>query len=199
MYVHVRVSVGPDIRRNNCVFNSLLSRWWMIILEMIKRRVSSIRMCACQSNVMLTLTKAVRESDTRVQLRHVRVMCCVFNVYEVSLPLYACISVSASAHHSITVRACVWESVCSHPCVRVWSSQRAVQLWLWLYDGHLEAKLVNGASKPTASRPSPCWVVWVCVCMCVRLQQGLRYIWPAVLPQTNTPAEHLGAFPSNFF
>ena len=131
----------------------------------------------------------------------------------VSTIIYVSVCVSASAHHSLAVcmylcvcvcaRVCVCVSVCvgcSHPCV--WSSHRAVQLWLWLYDGHLEAKLVNGASKPTASRPSPCWAergVYVCVCVWQgvgwSVVVGGLYIWPAVLPQTNTPAGHLGAFP----
>lgn len=68
VWLCVLVSVGLDIRRNNCVFNSLFSRWWMIILEMIKRQVSSIRICACQSNITLL----PRESSSGVAA--VRVM-----------------------------------------------------------------------------------------------------------------------------
>lgn len=53
VFVRACVSVGPDIRRNNCVFNLLISRWWRIIRHDQKASLSFIRICTCQSSVAL--------------------------------------------------------------------------------------------------------------------------------------------------
>lgn len=135
-----------------------------------KASLSFIRICACQSNIifLLSLSLSVTHRHTEGEQPWCSRLCCVWcvkvNASFVHLKsllfyMYLFMSLPASAHHSLAMCVCVCVG-CSHPCV--WRSQRAVQLWLWLHDGHLEAKLVNGASKPTASRPSPCWAESVC-------------------------------------
>lgn len=110
--VCVGVSAGRDIRRNNCVFNFLFSRWWMIILEMIKKRVSSIRICACQSHV--GATGGHRRAD---------VLKC--GVYQEPLHLY--IYVCSSLLQHIAASACV--RVCrpfAPACVKITESRAAL-------------------------------------------------------------------------
>lgn len=73
--------MGPDIRRNDCVFNLLFSRWWIIISDMIKRRVYHL-----SGFVLVSPTAAshVRERERRSSLRECDVgKRCVCKVYEV--------------------------------------------------------------------------------------------------------------------
>lgn len=117
--VRVGVSAGRDIRRNNCVFNFLFSRWWTIILEMIKKPVLSIRIRACQSHVGATGSR--RRADV------LKWKC---GVYEEPLHLYIYVCWSLLRHiaASVCVRVC---RPFAPTCVKITESRAALATVVW--------------------------------------------------------------------
>lgn len=171
----VCVSEGLDIRRNNCVFNLLISRWWRIILRWSKSKSQfyqdlylSIKYRSHKYTRTHTHTKkAVSVPPCVCCLCHLLKWMCLLYIWSLCHAIHICLcpSISTSQLSSVCVRGCVCvREIHTHPC------EAHRELCSFGCGCMMDIWKLNWLMAPPSQQPAGCLLAQlreVCVCVCV--------------------------------